>query len=132
MNVMVNIDVDDLDRAIDFYTRGFGLRLVRRLFDETVAEMAGAPVTIHLLLKAAGTGAAGSSTRRYQRHWTPVHLDFEVEDIEAAVQRVRAAGGVLEGEMTSHAWGRLATMSDPFGHGLCVVELSGAGYDAAS
>ena len=42
MQLYVNIDVDDVDRAIAFYTSGLGLTLARRLFGGAVAEMAGA------------------------------------------------------------------------------------------
>ena len=41
-----------------------------------------------------------------------------------------AAGARQEGEIESHAWGRIAFFSDPFGHGLCLLQLSAAGYDA--
>ncbi|MFH0341660.1 MAG: VOC family protein [Chromatiales bacterium] len=60
-----------------------------------------------------------SSFRRYRRHWTPVHLDFVVDDVWAAVQRALNAGAKLEGEVQCHPWGYLGTMSDPFGHGFC-------------
>lgn len=58
-----------------------------------------------------------------------MHLDFEVGDIEGVVQRASAAGAKLEGEIRSFNWGRLATMSDPFGHGFCLVQHQGRGYD---
>jgi predicted enzyme related to lactoylglutathione lyase len=134
MQLVVNIDVDDLDEAIAFYSDGLGLRLERRLFDATVAEMSGASCTIQLLQKAAGTAPAPavSGARGYDRHWTPVHLDFVVEDIARAVERAVDAGATLEGAVRSYAWGRLATMSDPFGHGFCLVQLTGRGYDEAA
>ncbi len=125
MRLTVNIDVDDLDRAIAFYTAGLGLKLAGYLFDGTVAELHGAPARIHLLAKpAASTAVAATALRRdYRRHWTPVHLDFEVDDIAATVQAALAAGATLEGDIESFPWGRLALMSDPFGHGYCVVQL---------
>ena len=130
MQLLVNIDVDDLEKAIDFYSAGLGLRLGRRLFDGSVAEMSGASSTIQLLLKPAGKSPASLHiTREYKRHWTPVHLDFAVEDISAAVERAIHAGATLEGAVQSHAWGRLATLSDPFGHGFCLLQLVGEGYD---
>jgi predicted enzyme related to lactoylglutathione lyase len=133
MQLLVNIDVDDLDRAVQFYTAALGLRLERRLFEGSVAEMVGATFTIHLLLKPAGTlpFASSRALREYRRHWTPVHLDFAVEDISSSVERAIAAGATLDGEITSHAWGHLATMTDPFGHGFCVMQIVGRGYDAA-
>jgi predicted enzyme related to lactoylglutathione lyase len=131
MQLLVNIDVDDLDKAIAFYAHGLGLRLERCLFDGTVAEMSGASSTIQLLLKPAGSRPATAieSKREYDRHWTPVHLDFAVDDICAAVERAIRAGATLEGTVQSFAWGRLATLSDPFGHGFCLLQLVGKGYD---
>jgi catechol 2,3-dioxygenase-like lactoylglutathione lyase family enzyme len=42
MRLLVKVDVDDLERAIEFYRAAFGLHLGRRLFDGSVAEMRGA------------------------------------------------------------------------------------------
>jgi len=58
-----------------------------------------------------------------------VHLDFVVEEIECAVARARAAGAKLEGDIETHVWGRIARMSDLFGHGFCLLEFRGEGYD---
>lgn len=131
ITVLTNVDVDDLDAGIRFYSQALGLRLGRRLFGGTVAEMLGAPGPIHLLARPPGPRdrAEAGTTRDYRRHWTPIHLDFVVEEIGAAVARARAAGAALEGEVRTYAWGKLASMSDPFGHGLCLLELVGRGYD---
>ncbi|MFC0133761.1 VOC family protein [Massilia eurypsychrophila] len=48
----------------------------------------------------------------------------------AAVQQALTAGAQLEAAVTVHAWGRLALMADPFGHGFCFVQFSAQGYDA--
>jgi predicted enzyme related to lactoylglutathione lyase len=132
VQLLVNIDVDDIDRAVAFYTTALGLRLERRLFGGSVAEMAGASSKIYLMAKPAGspTSLRASSARDYRRHWTPVHLDFEVDDVSAAVERAVGAGAKLEGDIESFSWGRQATLSDPFGHGFCVLQFSGRGYDA--
>jgi predicted enzyme related to lactoylglutathione lyase len=128
--LLINIDVDDLDRGAAFYTQALDLRRGRTLFDGTVVELTGASSTVYLLLKPAGTPAAGGirQRRRYRRHWTPVHLDFVVADVAAAVARAVAAGARLEGAIASYGWGRLATLADPFGNGFCLVELPGGGY----
>ncbi|WP_068830584.1 VOC family protein [Pseudomonas sp. BMS12] len=133
MQLLVNIDVDDLERAIHFYTSAFDLVCQRRLFAGSVAELVGAGCSLHLLAKPAGTAGAHGITqvRQYNRHWTPVHLDFTVPDIAAAVQRAVAAGAVLETQIQSCDWGRHAQLSDPFGHGFCLVEFSPQGYAAA-
>jgi predicted enzyme related to lactoylglutathione lyase len=134
MQLLVNVDVDDIERAIEFYRLAFGLHLGRRLFGGSVAEMLGASSMIYLLAKPAGTlpWRQASSARDYHRHWTPVHLDFEVVDIDAAVERAVAAGARLENEPRSFNWGRLAMLSDPFGHGFCLLQFTDRGYDTAA
>ncbi len=130
MQLYINIDVDDVDNAIAFYTRGLGLHLSRRLFDGAVAELTGASSPIHLLQKAAASVTAqGAATRDYARHWTPVHLDFCVDDLDTAIARATAAGAVVEGDVRQYDWGRIATLADPFGHGLCLMQLALGGYD---
>jgi|SRR5271157_507543 len=89
------------------------------------------PLRSDLLAKSPGSDpfAGASQSRIYDRHWTPVHLDFVVADVEAAVQRAQAVGAQLEGRIHVHKWGRIANMADPFGHGLCLIEFTGRGYD---
>lgn len=130
MDILVNIDVDDLEKAIRFYSAAFGLRIGRR-FGAHGAEMLGASSPIYLLVKKAGTPASDTTAqaRSYQRHWTPAHLDFVVEEIEHAVQKALQAGARLEKPVATHKWGKLALMADPFGHGFCFVQFLGRGYD---
>ena len=94
--LLVNIDVDDLERATRFYCDGLGLKVGRR-FDGW-AELVGGSSPIYLLPKPAGSraSAAGNGKRDYRRHWTPVHLDFVVEDIEAAIASAVAVGASVE------------------------------------
>jgi predicted enzyme related to lactoylglutathione lyase len=128
--LLVNIDVDDLEKARAFYTRVFGLTLGRS-FGASGLELLGSSAPIYLLVKPPGSAAfpGGESRRDYARHWTPVHLDFVVEDIDAAVQRALEAGAVLEAPVKAGGWGEIALMSDPFGHGFCLVAFRGRGYD---
>lgn len=130
MQLLVNIDVDDLSRAVAFYTAAFGLRVTRRFGDDG-AELQGASAPIYLLVKPAGTAAspASGATRDYARHWTPVHLDIVVDDVDAAVQRALAAGATVEKPARTATWGRIALLADPFGHGFCLVQFLGRGYD---
>ena len=128
--ILVNIDVPDLAAAERFYTQAFGLRPARR-FGEAGLELLGAPAPIYLLAKAAGSAPfPGGGRRDYGRHWTPVHLDFVVDDVAAARDRAVAAGAVLERDVEQHAWGQIAYLADPFGNGFCVLRFSAAGYDA--
>jgi len=81
--------------------------------------------------KASGTAVSPASAqcRDYTRHWTPVHLDFVVPQLMPAITRAESAGARIEGEVRTHNWGRIATMADPFGHGFCLIEFLGRGYD---
>ena len=42
VELLVNIDVPDLEAGVRFYQEALGLRLRRRLFSATVAELTGA------------------------------------------------------------------------------------------
>jgi predicted enzyme related to lactoylglutathione lyase len=53
-----------------------------------------------------------------------------VEDIDAALMRAVAAGAMLEQPVRERRWGRIAVLADPFGHGFCLIQFSGEGYDA--
>ena len=61
METLINIDVPDLEAAIEFYQRATELRLGRRLFEGTVAELTGAWVRILLLQKETGSSSASCS-----------------------------------------------------------------------
>jgi hypothetical protein len=107
-----------------FYTQAFGLTVTTRLGSE-VAELSGLPAPIYLLQKPTGSPGAGKDQRHYDRHWTPVHVDIVVDDIEGAL----AAGAQAETEIPVHAWGKIAVPADPFGHGFCLIQFLGRGYD---
>jgi predicted enzyme related to lactoylglutathione lyase len=130
MDLLVNIDIDELSRATAFYEQAVGLQVGRR-FGSLGVEMLGASSAIYLLVKADGTRPSTNTdeVRRYRRHWTPVHLDFVVAEIETAVSRAIEAGATIEGEIQTRNWGRIAHMADPFGHGICFIEFLGRGYD---
>ena len=104
---------------------------VGRRFGTFGAELLGASSAIYLLEKPAGTAptAGARQVREYSRHWTPVHLDFVVPDIDAAVSRAVAAGAQPEGETNTHVWGRIAVFADPFGNGFCLIQFLNRGYD---
>jgi lactoylglutathione lyase len=130
MEMLANIDVPDLEAGIAFYTSALELRVGRR-FGTFGAELLGASSAIYLLEKPAGSAPVPGSRqlREYSRHWTPVHLDFIVPDIEPAVRRAVAAGARPDGETRTHVWGRIGVFADPFGNGFCLIQFLNRGYD---
>jgi predicted enzyme related to lactoylglutathione lyase len=130
LSVLANIDVDNLAQAVEFYCSALELHVGRR-FGSSAVELSGASTAIYLLEKPAGTTASPTSParREYSRHWTPVHLDFVVPELLPALARAQNAGARLEGQVRTFNWGRIAAMADPFGHGFCLIEFLGRGYD---
>jgi predicted enzyme related to lactoylglutathione lyase len=127
---LINIDVSDLKAAEAFYTSAFGLQTGRRL-GPAVLELNGAGVAIYLIeTKARSAATPAGEPRRFSRHWTPVHLDFVVDDLDAAVEAARSAGATEEKPVAAHDWGRIAQFADPFGNGFCIIRFSSQGYDA--
>jgi catechol 2,3-dioxygenase-like lactoylglutathione lyase family enzyme len=100
--LLVNLDVDDMDRGIQFYTDGLGLRMGRR-FDDAFVELLGADVPMYLLHKPPGSSpfAGAKDGRTYARHWTGVHLDFVVDDIEAAIRKANWRCCPIRSDMVS-------------------------------
>ncbi|HYX03317.1 MAG TPA: VOC family protein [Reyranella sp.] len=129
MTLLLNIDVPDVEAAERFYTAAFDLKVGRR-FGTDFVELVGWPATVYLLTKPAGTVGAGSDRRRYERHWTPVHADIVVDNVDVAVERAVAAGAKLESAAKDTSYGRIAMLADPFGHGFCLLQFNERGYDA--
>jgi predicted enzyme related to lactoylglutathione lyase len=127
--VHVYIEIDDLERGIGFYVDGVGLSIARRLTPRWV-ELAGAQVPIHLLARPEPEFETGEHVLRkdFGRHWTPIHLDFVVDDLDAAVERAVRAGATLERRVDHPGFWRLAALADPFGHGFDLIEHPEAGY----
>ena len=129
MTVLLNIDVPDVEAGVAFYTTAFDLKVARR-FGTGFVELLGWPAPVYLLAKDAGTVGAGGDLRRYGRHWTPVHADIVVDDVDVAVTRAVVAGAKLESPAKDTVYGRIAMLADPFGHGFCLLQFSQRGYDA--
>lgn len=129
MKILVNIDVPEVRPAIDFYTAALPLSLAR-LIDDDVAELTGPSATLYLLRNPEGSRPVkdGESVRQYARHWTPLHLDFVVENVEEAAKRAIDAGALQESECVQWKGSRCISFSDPFGHGFCLIEFAGESY----
>jgi predicted enzyme related to lactoylglutathione lyase len=125
MKVTVSIDVPSIEEGLAFFGDVFG-------FVETArphpgyAMLRSGDATIGLLAKAAGSSPAAGSrdVRRYERHWTPVHVDFRVEDFEATLERALEKGAKSEQVHRVAGFPPVAFCSDPFGHGFCIVGVN--------
>ncbi|MBV9331624.1 MAG: glyoxalase [Alphaproteobacteria bacterium] len=121
--ISLGIDVPRLADGIRFYSEAFGFEL-RAEPVPSVAVMRAGPLTLCLLEKSTGTRPSpfGLGLRHYERHWTPVHLDIHVTNLQAAIARALEAGARKEQVFENAEHGSAAFMSDPFGNGFCLLE----------
>jgi predicted enzyme related to lactoylglutathione lyase len=121
-SVGITIDVPDLAAGIAFYGAVFGYAEVARPVP-VYAVVEGPQGRIGLMEKSSGSRPTPASgpVRDYARHWTPVHLDFHVDDLEAVLARLVAAGGTVEQRHTAPGRPGVAFCADPFGHGFCIL-----------
>ena len=90
--MIVNIDVPDLRSAVAFYTAGIEFTFRRYLFGGSVAELEREGVLVHLIeVEAPRSAFPGGPVRSYSRHWTAVHIDLVVDELDAGVDRAMAA-----------------------------------------
>ncbi len=121
MNYSVSIDVPSLDEGLRFYRDALGLSEIARPVATYVILRCGNS-EIGLIEKSAGSKPAkGTDVRRYERHWTPVHIDFHVDDFEAFLAKAVTAGAKCEQKFEGGARPSIAFCSDPFGNGFCVI-----------
>ena len=122
MKYSVSIDVPRLDEGLRFYRGALELTEVARPIATYVILKCG-DSQIGLIEKSAGTKPAKGSddVRRYERHWTPVHIDFHVEDFEGFLAKALSAGAKCEQKFEGGSRPPIAFCSDPFGNGFCIV-----------
>jgi predicted enzyme related to lactoylglutathione lyase len=125
MQVTVSIDVPSIEEGLKFFGSVFGFIESARPHPG-YAMMISGDATIGLLAKPAGSSPAPGSNdvRKYERHWTPVHVDFRVDDFEGTLDRALANGAKSEQVHRMPGFPPVAFCSDPFGHGFCIVGLS--------
>ncbi len=118
--VSISIDVPDLQEGERFYCQALGCTKLRD--QGNMCVISAGNIDIYLLKKEAGSQSSSTSdaTRSFERHWTPIHLDFASDDVEKSVAHVLALGGKVEGQ-ESGDWGAIAYCVDPFGHGFCLI-----------
>lgn len=121
-SVNVSIDVPNLADGLRFYGDVFGFVETARPFPSmAILDANNVTVCMHEKPSGSKSSSAGTATRHYDRHWTPVHLDLHVRDFDAVLAKVRAGGGAIENEFRTQGPMPAAFCSDPFGNGFCVI-----------
>jgi predicted enzyme related to lactoylglutathione lyase len=111
------VRVNDLPAAVEFYTDVLGLRPVWR--EETSVGMGMAETDAEVVLHTMDVPA------EYGVHYL-------VDDVSVAVATCERAGCVVQVPPFDVAVGRCAVVADPFGHTLCLLDLSKGGRAAGA
>ena len=112
--VSVRYMVDDVDEAIDFYTKQFGFELGQNA-SPAFAEV----VRGNLRLLLAGPKSSAGRPMPDGRQpvpggWNRIH--FVVDDIAAEVDRLRSAGLSFRNDIVSGPGGQQILLDDPSGN----------------
>jgi catechol 2,3-dioxygenase-like lactoylglutathione lyase family enzyme len=123
ITVSASVDVPALEEGLRFYRAAFGFEKVSEPYPG-VAVLRTDGAQILLLARDSGTCPcpARETKRQYSRHWTPVHIDFHVDDFQSVLAGALAAGAKQEQLHASPGRPSVAFCSDPFGHGFCIIE----------
>ncbi len=120
--VALSIDVPNVPAAREFFCNGLGLKKLRDEPSNAVVMDAGG-LELWLLPRAEGSLAVRETdiSRTYKRHWTPIHLDILVNNLQEALDRAVSAGATHEGDIIHEDKIAFAVCSDPFGNGFCLI-----------
>jgi glyoxylase I family protein len=113
-SAVVRYQISDVDGAIRFYTERLGFTLDMRSGDAFARVSRG---DLHLLL--SGPGSSGSrplpdGRRQAPGGWNRIVLD--VDDLEATIARLRAAGTAFRNEVERGPGGTQIQIEDPDGN----------------
>jgi catechol 2,3-dioxygenase-like lactoylglutathione lyase family enzyme len=112
--------VQDLDRALSFYTGVLGLRLGHRSGD--YAQLDTGATRLALYTRSAMGKILGMSLEAPASNAPGFEIGFKVNDVDAAFGELVARGGVPVVAPTDRFWGqRTAYIRDPDGH---LIELA--------
>ena len=125
MKYSVSIDVPLIDEGLRFYRDALGFFEIARPV-ATYAVLQCGDSQIGLIEKPAGSKPAPEcgDVRRHERQWTPVHIDFHVEDFEPFLDKAMKAGATCERKFEGGGRPPIAFCSDPFGNGFCVLGMT--------
>ena len=122
--VNVRYMVDDVEKAVDFYTGVFGFT-VRTNFAPAFADVVRGNLR---LLLSGPTSSAGRPMPDGRTPgpggWNRIH--FIVADIAAEVERLRAAGVKFRNDVISGPGGQQILLEDPSGNPIELFQPAGA------
>ena len=123
ISLSVSIDVPSAEEGLRFYGDAFGFLKVSEPYPGVVLTRSD-DAELLLLVKASGSVPCPhvDAKRHYDRHWTPIHVDFHVDDFKASLERALKAGAIQEQLFEMPGRPAVAFCSDPFGHGFCLIE----------
>lgn len=110
--------VDDVQAAVDFYTGQFGFTL-RMSAGPAFADVVRGPLRL-LLSGPASSGARATPEDARSAGRNRIHLG--VDDLDAEVARLRAAGVPFRSDVVSGPGGRQVLVADPAGNLVEVFE----------
>jgi catechol 2,3-dioxygenase-like lactoylglutathione lyase family enzyme len=112
--VNVRYMVDDVDAAIDFYTCHFGFELAWSAAP-AFADVRRGPLRLLLSGPSSSAGRPMPDGRRPEPGgWNRIH--FVVDDLDAEVARLRAAGVTFRNEIVNGPGGAQIVLDDPAGN----------------
>jgi catechol 2,3-dioxygenase-like lactoylglutathione lyase family enzyme len=121
--VSVRYLVDDVEASIDFYTAHFGFTVLTSAVPAFADVVRG---NLRLLLSGPESSAARPMPDGRQPEaggWNRIH--FIVDDIDADVERLRAAGVSFRNEVISGPGGRQTVLDDPSGNPIELFQPRG-------
>jgi catechol 2,3-dioxygenase-like lactoylglutathione lyase family enzyme len=118
--VSVRYMVDDVGRAVDFYTEHFGFEPGHDAAPAFAEVLRG---NLRLLLAGPESSAGRpmpDGRKPAPGGWNRIH--FVVDDIDAEVERLRAAGVEFRNEIVSGPGGRQILVDDPSGNPIEIFQ----------
>jgi catechol 2,3-dioxygenase-like lactoylglutathione lyase family enzyme len=118
--VSVRYMVDDVDRAIDFYTKQFGFEPGHNR-SPAFAEVSRGNLRLLLAGPESSAGRPMPDGRQPEPGgWNRIH--FVVGDLDAEVQRLRSAGVSFRNDIVSGPGGRQILVDDPSGNPIEIFQ----------